>query len=136
MRSRRLRGGALALLLALGANGCSDDPAADTPAPTASAEVRQVAQEFLDSLVSKKPCDDVWALVISDGEPRSEFCGELAEYRTEVSALTLGEVTDAAEDYTIFRVRVDYLDGSPSVMDSEIEVDHVDGVTKVFAGLP
>lgn len=78
----------------------------------------------------------MWKLVVSEGEDQSEFCAALKDYRTEVRALTLGETTDSAEAYTIFAVRVDYLDGSPPVLDSEVEIDAVDGEWLVAPGLP
>lgn len=134
----------LAVLLALSVTGlaaCGSSSAPDSP-PTSVTTVegedalRQQAQQYLDSLVGSSPCDDIWKLVVSDGEDQADFCVALQDYRTEVKSLRLGEVTDSAEDYTVFAVRVDYLDGSPPVLDSEVEIDVVNGKPKVAAGLP
>lgn len=137
-----LRNIAAALLMAAGLSACGTE-SAHAPA-TAShssdspqvAMAREQAQAFLDALVGSETCAELWDLMVSDGDDRASFCSELDEYRAEVRALTLGQVTDDTEDYTIFAVRVDYADGSPPVLDSEIEVDIVDGKPLVAAGLP
>lgn len=119
--------------------GCGDASPnrAESPRSARSLSPPQTqAQQYLDALVGTASCDDVWKLVVSEGEDQSEFCAALKDYRTEVRALTLGETTDSAEAYTIFAVRVDYLDGSPPVLDSEVEIDAVDGEWLVAPGLP
>lgn len=110
----------------------SDVPSLDASSP----RLRERAEEYLDALLSDVPCEEIWTMVVSDGSDKSGLCSELPSYRSEVRRLTLGPRTDLADDYAVFQVRVDYRDGSPPVLDSEVEVDVVDGQPFVFDGLP
>ena len=138
----RLRQLAVAFVVVVSMSACSTESSprpASTPASSLPPEValaQERAQDYLDALVGSSPCSEVWALVDPSSDDKASFCAALRDYRTEVRALTLGQVTDATEDYTIFAVRVDYRDGSPPVLDSEIEIDVVDGKPLVAAGLP
>lgn len=120
------------LLCAATFAACSES----VPDSSPSASPRGVAQDFVDKLEGNGSCDDLWKLVISDGELKEDFCADLPAYRDEVRSLTLGDELESSDDWVIFEVRVDYADGSPPVTDSELEVDFVNGVPKVAAGLP
>ena len=138
----RLRHLTVAFVVLASMSACSTESSprsASTPASSLPPEVAQAkerAQDYLDALVGSSPCSEVWALVDPSSDDKASFCDALGDYRTEVRSLTLGEVTDATEAYTIFAVRVDYLDESPPVLDSEIEIDVVDGKPLVAGGLP
>ncbi len=133
---------AVALVIAASMSACNaESPPGppSTPASSFSPEVAQAeeqAQNYLSALVGKSNCSAVWDLVDPSSDDKTAFCDALRDYRTEVSDLTLGAVTDSAEDYTIFTVRVDYQDGRAAVTDSEVEIDVVDGKPLVAAGLP
>lgn len=88
------------------------------------------------------PCAEVFARMETDGETQSAYCAELPAYRAEVSDLVLGETVDSYGPpgvdglFAIIRVRVDFHDRRPSIPDSEIEVNVVDGRPRVALGMP